>query len=619
MPDAIRILYLDDEPALLDIGKLLLEKSGDFSVTTVGSASAALDLLKTEQFDAIISDYLLPEMDGLEFLKQVHLLHGQIPFILLTGRGREEVVILALNNGADYYLQKGGNPQAQFTELSHKIRTAVERRTTDRAFKESEEKFRVLAETSPVGIAVIQGDRDVYLNDYAVQMSGYSKEELFSMKFWDIIHPDSREQLKEQGLARQRGDMSPTNYEIKYITKSHEIRWAYLSAGSIMYEGKPAVVVMLVDITERKRAEDALRESEAYLNSIVHGSPMLQFVIDKDHRVISWNKAIEEYSGVKEAEILGTRNLWKVFYDTERPVLADLLVDEKVEMLPEWYQGKITNSRLIKGAYEATDFFPKMSVSGTWLYFTAAPIRNAKDAIIGAVETLIDITERKQADEALQQANRKLNLLTNITRHDINNQLTVILGYVDMLDSKHLDPTLSEYFQTIATATQRISSMIRFMKEYENIGIATPVWQDIQILVKTAVNQAPLGQVRVNNDLPAETEVLADPLIAKVFYNLMDNAIRYGGKITTIRFFIEDRNGDRIIVCEDDGEGVVATDKERIFDRGFGKNTGLGLALSREILDITGISIRETGEPGKGARFEMTVPKGMWRVKGDDN
>ena len=204
-------------------------------------------------------------------------------------------------------------------------------------------------------------------------------------------------------------------------------------------------------------------------------------------------------------------------------------------------------------------------------------------------------------------------------RHDINNQLTVILGYVDMLDSKHLDPTLSEYFQTIATATQRISSMIRFMKEYENIGIATPVWQDIQILVKTAVNQAPLGQVRVNNDLPAETEVLADPLIAKVFYNLMDNAIRYGGKITTIRFFIEDRNGDRIIVCEDDGEGVVATDKERIFDRGFGKNTGLGLALSREILDITGISIRETGEPGKGARFEMTVPKGMWRVKGDDN
>ena len=118
----------------------------------------------------------------------------------------------------------------------------------------------------------------------------------------------------------------------------------------------------------------------------------------------------------------------------------------------------------------------------------------------------------------------------------------------------------------------------------------------------------------MKNDLPAGTEVFADPLIVKVFYNLMDNAVRYGGKITTIRFSVEDRNGDQIIVCEDDGDGVVAEEKEKIFERGFGKNTGLGLALSREILDITGITIRETGEPGKGARFEMTVPKGMWRT-----
>ena len=93
----------------------------------------------------------------------------------------------------------------------------------------------------------------------------------------------------------------------------------------------------------------------------------------------------------------------------------------------------------------------------------------------------------------------------------------------------------------------------------------------------------------------------------------MDNAARYGGKITTIRFTAEDAGDDHLIVCEDDGDGVVAGEKEQIFNKGFGKNTGLGLALSREILDITGITIRETGEPGKGARFEMTVPKGMWR------
>jgi len=93
----------------------------------------------------------------------------------------------------------------------------------------------------------------------------------------------------------------------------------------------------------------------------------------------------------------------------------------------------------------------------------------------------------------------------------------------------------------------------------------------------------------------------------------MDNAARYGGKITKIQFSIEERDDDHIIVCEDDGEGVVAEEKEKIFERGFGKNTGLGLALSREILSITGITITETGEPGKGARFEITVPKGVFR------
>ena len=114
----------------------------------------------------------------------------------------------------------------------------------------------------------------------------------------------------------------------------------------------------------------------------------------------------------------------------------------------------------------------------------------------------------------------------------------------------------------------------------------------------------------------AGAEIFADPLVVKVFYNLIDNAERYGEKITTIRFSVEEHDGDRVVVCEDDGDGVIAEEKEKIFERGFGKNTGLGLALSREILSITGITIRETGEPGKGARFEMMVPKIMWRVAG---
>ncbi len=173
-------------------------------------------------------------------------------------------------------------------------------------------------------------------------------------------------------------------------------------------------------------------------------------------------------------------------------------------------------------------------------------------------------------------------------------------GFLDILQMKIPDPAYEHYFNRIMEAGSRISAMIEFTREYEMIGVTDPVWQDCRTLIDTAANAAPLGKIGVKNDIPAGMEVFADPLIAKVCYNLMDNAARYGGKITSIRFFEEKRNGNNIIVCEDDGNGVAADDKERIFDRGFGKNTGLGLALSREILDITGITIRETGEPGKG-------------------
>jgi len=249
----------------------------------------------------------------------------------------------------------------------------------------------------------------------------------------------------------------------------------------------------------------------------------------------------------------------------------------------------------------------------TPVMYNATIYRDESGNIWGVFAAARDITERKAAEEALTATNKKLTLLSSITRHDITNQLTVLVGYLRILEKKQPDTSFSEHFKKINTSAQRISAMIKFTKEYEKIGVNAPVWQECRTLVDTAVKETPLGKVLVKNELPAGAEVWADPLVVKVFYNLMDNAVSYGGKITTIRFFAEESADDHLIVCEDDGDGVVAGEKEKIFERGFGKNTGLGLALSREILSITGITIRETGEPGKGARFEMTVPKGACR------
>jgi PAS domain S-box-containing protein len=229
-----------------------------------------------------------------------------------------------------------------------------------------------------------------------------------------------------------------------------------------------------------------------------------------------------------------------------------------------------------------------------------------------------DISDIRKIEEALSQANKKINLLSGITRHDINNQLALQMGYLSILEDTPLDPSQKEYFQMVMTAAERISAMIKFTREYEQIGESAPAWQDCHRLVDAGAKEALLGKVRVNNSLPSGTEILSDPLIGGVFYNLIDNAARYGGKITTIRFYAEKAEDVHLIVCEDDGNGVPTGDKERIFERGFRKNTGMSLFLSREILDITGITISETGEPGKGARFELRVPKDKWRMTGGD-
>ncbi len=220
-----------------------------------------------------------------------------------------------------------------------------------------------------------------------------------------------------------------------------------------------------------------------------------------------------------------------------------------------------------------------------------------------------EIRERKKIDAALHQTNHKLNLLASITRHDIKNQLLALRSYLALSKKTpgNAEKTMG-FILKAEKAEQAIENQITFTKEYQDLGVNEPVWQNAGGLVKKALLALPLREIIVSTDLPG-LEVYADPLFEKVFYNLIDNALRYGGpKMTSICFFMRETGGGITIICEDDGEGLSAEDKGRLFERGFGHNTGLGLFLSREILSITGITITETSEPGQGARFEMIIP-----------
>ncbi len=160
--------------------------------------------------------------------------------------------------------------------------------------------------------------------------------------------------------------------------------------------------------SKRAAHEHALSEGQQRLRAIVHGSPIPQFVLGEDHAIISWNGALEKYTGIRAESVVGTKEHWRAFYSTQRPCLADLIIEQDIEKIPYWYEGKFSKSELVEGAYEATDFFPAMGEHGKWLHFTAAAIRDPEGRIIGAVETLEDITERKLAEEEARAARQRL-------------------------------------------------------------------------------------------------------------------------------------------------------------------------------------------------------------------
>ncbi|MDD1688424.1 MAG: PAS domain-containing sensor histidine kinase [Methanoregula sp.] len=223
-----------------------------------------------------------------------------------------------------------------------------------------------------------------------------------------------------------------------------------------------------------------------------------------------------------------------------------------------------------------------------------------------------EILERKRFEATLQLANRKLNTLSSVTHHDILNQITAIVLSISRAEEMVTDPALLEHLKKIEQSTQVIQQQIRFARDYQDIGLYAPQWQNVDTTIRNAIAGLDPGAVKIELALN-NLEILADVLLDRVFSAIVDNALRHGQRVTQIRFFAQETGEGLTIFCLDDGAGIPAGEKEGIFRQGYHRNTGYGLFLASEILGITEIPIFETGEPGSGARFEIRVPKGAYR------
>ncbi|MBN1167006.1 MAG: PAS domain S-box protein [Methanospirillaceae archaeon] len=465
---AIRVLYVDDEPEMLAVTGIHLEETGEFIVDTVSSAVSALSSFSIQSYDAVVSDYQMPEMDGIAFLKEVRRRYGDIPFILFLGKGDEEILIDAINNGADFYLQKSKSKELPFVELAYGIRQAVAKKRAKDAIRESEEKYRSILENASEIVYSLTPEGIVsYISPNVTDILGYTYDEVMGKPALSFLHPDDYSLIRDH-----------------------------------------------------------------FNNTLKTGKKTSNIVYRVRHKEGSW----------------------------------------------QWH-------------------------SQSYL-----PIRDAENRIAGVQGISYDITEQKKTEDALRIANRQLSLLTEITRHDILNSVMVILGNLSLLEMDYKDPGLLTSLQKIKLATIEIQSQIEFTRAFGELCSHDPTWISLDTVMP--YSSVP-DSVTLITDLQ-NVFIFVDPMIQKVFFNLLDNSLRHGRRVTTIHSFLVESGNDIIVVWEDNGAGIEPSEKERIFQRGYGKHTGLGMFLIREILSLTGISIHETGVYGQGVRFEMVVPKGAW-------
>lgn len=313
-------------------------------------------------------------------------------------------------------------------------------------------------------------------------------------------------------------------------------------------------------------------------------------------RVIDLNPAAEQIIGVRLRDAIGQD------IGILMPVLAPCFIGTG---LPE--EGKRIEC-LIPQAGRQPRYFDVI----------AMPLGDRGTGSEGGLFVLRDITERKQSELALAEANKKISLLSNITRHDIRNQLMALKVYLQLSEESLDNPAeMSEYLGQGQKIADTIDHQIAFTGDYENMGANPPAWQNVRACVERAMESLPMRGIRIDMERKS-LEIFADLLLEKVFYNLIDNAIRYGGDhLTTIRITSHVEGTSLVLVFADNGIGITTEDKPRLFTKGFGKNTGLGLFLSREILSIAGITIIENGEPNMGARFEIRVPVGSFHYPDD--
>ncbi|MGB8309426.1 MAG: PAS domain S-box protein [Methanoregula sp.] len=351
------------------------------------------------------------------------------------------------------------------------------------------------------------------------------------------------------------------------------------------------------EVERRHVVENELREREEQLRRTFDQSPVGSGILSTDLRFTRVNDTLCAITGYTPEELLSQS-------------VTSILLPEEIKQV-------ITCTETLKrgdaNGDESDLHLVRKNGDKIWVHQSIRLIREDDGTPLYFIPMYLDINDRKLTEDALQKTNKKLSILSAITRHDIRNQLTGLSVFLQLMKNEFQnDPVLQNYVVKLIACSEAIERQIEFTRNYEDLGSATASWFDVYRGIFEEAQHLPLEGITVDTGVKGYS-IYADPLIGKVYYNLIENSLRHGDHVTKIAFTMNETENGLEILYTDNGVGIQPLEKEKIFLRGYGRNTGLGLFLIREILATTGINITEIGTHGAGAQFEIIVPRGAYR------
>jgi PAS domain S-box-containing protein len=472
----------------------------------------------------------------------------------------------------------------------------TERRKAEEARRQSENLYGTLADAAQDLIYIINKDDTVaYINAFAAKMAKKSRQDIIGRPRKDLF-TGTEGARQYQNLQKVFSTGTPLSIESRVPMPSGDT-WQNTHLIPLRHPDGAVTAILGIsrDISSLKQVEEALRLSERKYRSIIDNVQDLIYQTDMEGKITMISPAGAKRAGFGSPEEMIGLDLAQTLYNDpqERKKFLGIIAREgSVNTYPLTLRDR-------KGH--------RYHVTASSHYYT-----DPDGHRLGFEGIVHDITHLKRTEDALKEANRKLNLLNSITRHDVANQLTVLQGYTQLAMVKDPDPMITDFLRKIDIVTATIARQIEFSKAYQELGVHAPGWFSLEeIFAKNKPKDILFSSSCTG------TEVYADPMLEKVFANLFSNSIMHGERVSRITVRCEPSGEDLLITVEDNGVGIPLDIKQKIFKKGFGKNTGFGLFLAREILAITNILIHETGIHGKGARFEIIVPKSGSRFSSD--